>query len=113
MSRNVSQCISFYFDNYIDSLKGVIVQQTFYTVSELEEMLKLSKSQLYALIENGRLRCHRFTRGKSGAIRVSQTQLDDYLRVTEDTGEPSTDTEPRLGPTTARSKGEFAFLPPK
>lgn len=55
---------------------------TFYTVAELAEMLKLSQSQVYALIDDGLLKCHRFTRGRSGAIRVSQTQLDAYLAST-------------------------------
>jgi hypothetical protein len=59
----------------------------FYTVADLKEMLKLSTSQVYALIETGKLRCHRFTTKKSGAVRVSQAQLDDYLRETESEGE--------------------------
>ena len=59
----------------------------FYTVADLKEMLKLSASQVYALIESGKLRCHRFTTKKSGAVRVSQAQLDDYLRETEREGE--------------------------
>jgi len=54
----------------------------FYTVSELADLLKLSQSQIYALIDDGRLKCHRFTRGRSGAIRVSQAQLDAYLAST-------------------------------
>jgi len=59
----------------------------FYTVNELSDLLKLSASQVYALIETGRLKCHRFTTKKSGAVRVSQAQLDDYLRETESAGE--------------------------
>ena len=59
----------------------------FYTVADLKEMLKLSASQIYALIDSGKLRCHRFTTKKSGAVRVSQDQLDDYLRETESAGE--------------------------
>jgi excisionase family DNA binding protein len=87
---------------------------TFYTVHELEEMLKLSKSQLYALIDDGQLRCHRFTRGRNGAIRVSQAQLDEYLKTTEDTREPAV-AAPAARPTPATScpKGHFEFLPPR
>jgi excisionase family DNA binding protein len=59
----------------------------FYLVAELQELLKLSKSHLYALIESGKLRCHRFTRGRNGAIRVSQAQLDEYLKATESAAE--------------------------
>jgi excisionase family DNA binding protein len=84
---------------------------TFYTVLELEGMLKLSKSQLYALIESGQLRCHRFTRRRNGAIRVSQAQLEEYLKATEDLGLPPV--VPRPAPTAPRPKKEFAFLPPK
>jgi excisionase family DNA binding protein len=56
----------------------------FYTVNELKDLLKLSTSQVYALIETGRLKCHRFTTRTSGAIRVSQGQLDEYLNATEE-----------------------------
>jgi excisionase family DNA binding protein len=62
----------------------------FYTVADLAEMLQLSQSQVYALIEDGLLKCHRFTRGKSGAIRVSQAQLDAYLQATEQGGKQPT-----------------------
>jgi len=55
----------------------------FYTVTELADILKLSDKQVYGLIEDGLLKCHRFTRGKSGAIRVSQQQLDAFLQATQ------------------------------
>src|SRR3954470_4094440 len=58
----------------------------FYTVPELEGMLKRSQSQLDALIESGKMRCHRFTTAKTGGIRVSQEQRDAYLRETESGG---------------------------
>lgn len=60
----------------------------FYTVAEIAELLKLSSSQIYALIDEGLLKCHRFTRKKHGAIRVSQAQLDEYLKATEEGGKP-------------------------
>jgi excisionase family DNA binding protein len=86
---------------------------TFYTVPELEQMLKLSKSQIYALIEDGRMHCHRFTRGRNGAIRVSQAQLDEYLRATEETGAPDK-TSPETQPASAFvRKNRFTFLPPR
>ena len=55
---------------------------TFYTVPELKALLKLSRSQVYALIESGKLKCHRFTTGATGGIRVSQEQLDAFLGAT-------------------------------
>ena len=87
---------------------------TFYTVADLVEMLKLSRSQLYALIEGGKLRCHRFTRGRNGAIRVSQTHLDEYLKATEDPGEPtSIPGPPQRTAAIAHPQKQFAFLPPQ
>lgn len=88
----------------------------FYTVAELEETLKLSKSQLYGLIESGKLRCHRFTRGRSGGIRISQAQLDEYLAATEDAGThaaPPPAPAPAATPSRPKKEKEFAFLPPK
>ena len=85
---------------------------TFYTVRDLEKMLRLSRSQLYGLIETHKLRCHRFTRGRHGGIRVSQAQLDAYLKATEDPGEPPAAAN-RPAPATPRPAGEFAFLPPR
>jgi excisionase family DNA binding protein len=59
------------------------VDAKFFTVVQLAELLQLSQSQIYALIDSGRLKCHRFTTRKTGAVRVSQAQLDAYLRDTE------------------------------
>jgi excisionase family DNA binding protein len=61
---------------------------TLYTVAEVAELLKLSQSQIDALIDDGLLKCHRFTRKKHGAIRVSQSQLDAYLAATEEGDDP-------------------------
>ncbi len=55
----------------------------FYTVNDLVGMLKVSKSQLYAIIDSGKLKCHRLTTGRQGCIRISQAQLDAYLQETE------------------------------
>ena len=88
----------------------------FFTVVDLEGMLKLSKSHLYSLIESSNLRCHRFTRGRSGGIRVSQAQLDEYLAATEDAGThaaPAARPAPAVTPSRPKKEKEFAFLPPK
>jgi excisionase family DNA binding protein len=55
----------------------------FYLVCEVAEILRLSESQVYALINSGRLRCHRLTTGKQGGIRVSEQQLAEFLKTTE------------------------------
>ncbi len=70
----------------------------FYTITELRTLLKLSSSQLYALIDSGKLKCHRFTTGRSGGIRISQAQLDAYLRATESEGEPTPPQRPTQAP---------------
>ena len=80
----------------------------FFTVGDLTKMLKLSPSQIYALIESGKLRCHRFTTKKSGAVRVSQAQLDDYLRETESEGEATP--PPPQASADKTSTADFKFL---
>ena len=54
-----------------------------YKIEEVAGMLKISVSQAYALVNSGRLRCHRLTTKKQGCVRVSQVQLDAYLKATE------------------------------
>ena len=49
----------------------------FYTITELKTLLKLSSSQLYALIDSGKLKCHRFTTGKS---RCDVTRFQDAFQ---------------------------------
>jgi excisionase family DNA binding protein len=56
----------------------------YYLVAEVAKTLRLSESQVYALIGSGRLRCHRLTTGKQGGIRISDEQLRDYLTSTEE-----------------------------
>jgi excisionase family DNA binding protein len=89
----------------------------FYTVAELTKMLKLSASQVYVLIESGKLRCHRFTTKKNGAVRVSQAQLDAYLKATESGEAPPEHVAPeQIEPATLPRSDRpsvFAFLPPK
>jgi hypothetical protein len=80
----------------------------FYTISDLIRMLKLSASQLYSLIESGRLKCHRFTTKKSGGVRVSQAQLDDYLGETVSAGEATP--PPPQASADKTSTADFKFL---
>ena len=56
-------------------------------IPEVAKRLNCSASFAYELIAEGRLRHHRLGRGQ-GAIRVSEEQLQDYLRRTEQGGEP-------------------------
>jgi excisionase family DNA binding protein len=37
-----------------------VIRRAFFTVPEIEAMLRLSRSQVYALIESGRLKRHRY-----------------------------------------------------
>ena len=61
----------------------------FYDVDELSLLLRLSKGQVYALIDQGKLGSHRFTTGKQGACRVSDEQLRAFLQETERGGRPA------------------------
>jgi excisionase family DNA binding protein len=91
----------------------------FYTVADLTQMLRLSASQVYALIDAGKLRVHRFTTRKNGAVRISQAQLDAYLRSTESVAAaPPHEAPPEQSAPTGRSRppgkpSAFVFLPPK
>ena len=71
----------------------------FLTVSEAAERLKVSKSCVYQLIEQGRLPCHRVG-SKRGAIRISETDLKEHLtkcRSEKETNEkPQKITRPKL-----------------
>jgi excisionase family DNA binding protein len=52
------------------------------TVKQLVERLGISRAQVYSLIANGKLPCHRFGNGR-GAIRVSEEQLAQFLAATK------------------------------
>lgn len=52
-------------------------------VREVAERLEISVSMVYALIAAGRLPCTRHGLGR-GTIRISEGQLEDYLRSTEE-----------------------------
>ncbi len=51
----------------------------FFTVAEVAEKLRLSPSFVYALIDTGTLKAHRFTVKGSGVLRISREHLDEYL----------------------------------
>lgn len=60
-------------------------------VEDVCEILNLSRSQIYALLDCGRLKGYRLTTKKNGAVRFSERQIEDYLAASE-TGNP-TDTD--------------------
>ncbi len=48
------------------------------TVREVAELLRVSPSMVYQLVEGRKLACHRIGGGR-GAIRVSTTDIQQYL----------------------------------
>lgn len=52
------------------------------TVQQVAERLNLSRAQVYALCACGRLAHHRLGVGQ-GAIRISEEQLERFLKETE------------------------------
>lgn len=50
----------------------------FYVVSEVAEMLRISESLVYSLIDSGKLHCHRFGNGR-GKITISGSDLEAYI----------------------------------
>ena len=55
------------------------------TVKQVKDRLNLSRSSVYALIDSGELKSYRLGAGR-GAIRVSEKQLEDFLRSRESGG---------------------------
>lgn len=53
-------------------------QPSYFTVPEIAERLRISVSAAYALVESGKLAHHRVG-ARNGAIRVSETDLTDFL----------------------------------
>ena len=49
-----------------------------YTVNQIADMLQISRQCVYALIDSGKLICHRFGNGR-GTLRISKDDLEDYL----------------------------------
>ncbi len=48
------------------------------TVREVAEILRVSSSLVYQLVETRKLACHRIG-SRKGAIRISAGDIDDYL----------------------------------
>ena len=57
----------------------------FYLVPEVAQMLRLSGSQVYALIASGKLPCYRLSTQKQGAVRVSEEHPRTFLGASEST----------------------------
>lgn len=51
-------------------------------VKEVATRLDVSLNTIYALVSDGKLRCCRIGRGR-GVIRISEEQLDEFLRSAE------------------------------
>lgn len=79
---------------------------TMLKIPEVAARLKVSESFVYGIISEGRLKHHRLGKGQGG-IRVSEEQLQEYLRITEYGGEVRTPP-----PLRGQEEMEFAFLPP-
>jgi excisionase family DNA binding protein len=52
-----------------------------YTAREVAALLKLSVSQVYALVHAGRLRCLRLTTKRQGGLRFTGEQITDFLQA--------------------------------
>ena len=74
-------------------------------IPEVARRLNCSVAFVYEIVSQGRLRHYRLGKNQGG-IRVSEEQLQDYLRRAEHGGEVRTP-PPRL-----QEEVEFAFLPP-
>jgi excisionase family DNA binding protein len=85
-----------------------------YKVSEVHKMLRISRASAYALIESGQLPCYRIGLGR-GTIRVSETQLQSYLKAAGQEPEANEELPASAAGRTAKRRRrarEFAFLPP-
>jgi len=58
-----------------------------YRIAKVAEILDLHPATVYELVASGKLHCHRIG-PRQGAIRISQEQIDDYLRGVCTTPEP-------------------------
>ncbi len=75
-------------------------------IPEVARRLNCSVAFVYEIVAEGRLRHYRLGKNQGG-IRVSEEQLQDYLRRAEHGGEVMTPS-----PARPREEVEFAFLPP-
>lgn len=58
----------------------------YFKIKEAAKQLNVSRSFLYQAINEGRIGYHRFGKG-TGGIRISELQIQEYLRKTERGGE--------------------------
>jgi excisionase family DNA binding protein len=65
---------------------------SWYTVAEIAKLLKVSRSNIYQLIDCGQIVAHRFGGGR-GCIRIAKADLDEYLAGARET--PSNSLSPR------------------
>ena len=80
-----------------------------FTVKQAAERLRVSLSTIYNLVESGRLHCHRIGLGR-GAVRITEDQLQAYLKSTEQRGDRDVPPEPELGPQTSAQSSDFTVL---
>ncbi len=52
-------------------------------VEKVAELLNVSISQVYALMNQGKLRAYRLTTKKNGGVRFSERQIEEYLAASE------------------------------
>ena len=74
-----------------------------YTRAEAARRLKIGLRTLDRRLANGHLACHRFGDGPRAPVRISEEQIQAYLKITISSGpEPSSDEKRRaeafLGP---------------
>lgn len=82
--------------------------EEWFTVDEIAAHLKVSRSNVYQLIERGRLTAHRIGVGR-GAIRIAQADLDEYLVSTRQL--PAADlTTPSRAARFSKDPGVFKHL---
>lgn len=80
------------------------------TVEDVAARLSVSDSFVYEAVAAGRLKHYRLGKGQ-GAIRVSEEQLSEFLRLSERGGAEAAPQPPQKVTTRARQK-TFTFLPP-
>jgi len=53
-------------------------QPSFFTVREVASFLRVSQASVYALVQEGRLPCHRIGNGR-GTVRIRETDFETFL----------------------------------
>src|SRR5437899_1817785 len=78
-------------------------------VQDVAQRLNCSKSQVYELISSGILRHYRIGKGQGG-IRVSDEQIQEFLKERQMGGNEIPPTSIENNPKTARPTGSFTML---